>query len=169
MKLLLYLFFLCGVALDTFSQCSPRISMGAFSSYVSESPPTFLANQIGLDYPSTSSDLIIDKSGAITISIANADACSRWEVSVNKIDNTINTGLRFYVQRVNDGGITTTPGASISDGLSFIELTSVNRIFFNGAKDRNTIQIRYKITGISVIMPASNYLSNITFSVTGTP
>lgn len=108
MKRLLYLFFFCGVALDTFSQCSPRISMGAFSSYVSESPPTFLANQIGLDYPSTSSDLIIDKSGAITISIANADACSRWEVSVNKIDNTINTGLRFYVQRVNDGGITTT-------------------------------------------------------------
>jgi len=143
--------------------------MGAFSSYISESPPTFLANQIGLDYPSTSSDLIIDKSGDITISIANADACSKWEVSVYKTDNTTNTGLRFYVQRANDGGITPPPGASISDGLNFIELTGVNKPFFNGVKDRYLIQIKYKITGISVNMPASNYLSNIIFSVIGTP
>jgi hypothetical protein len=165
MKRLLYLFFFCGVATGSFAQCSTFTpSINVSSSSISESPPTFLSNQIGSDYPSTSKDLIIPQSGTFTISISNANTCSNWVLSV-RTDNT--TGLRFYVQRTNDGGVTPPPGASISGGLNFLELTAVNQPFFNGVKDRYFIQIRYKITGISVIMPASNYLSNITFSITG--
>lgn len=108
MKRILYLFFFFGVAIDTFSQCSPTISL--IGSSLLESPPVFPTNRIGLDYGN--SDLLIDRPGNITVAIANADACiNSWQVSVSRVDNTINTNLRFWVNKINDG-------SSISSGAS---------------------------------------------------
>jgi hypothetical protein len=166
MKQLLYLIFFFGVSLDTFSQCSPTISI--LGSSFSESPPTFPTNRIGLDYEI--SDLLINRPGFITISIGNSNGCSSWQVLVERVDITRNTNLSFWVRKTNDGS-SFTSGSSISPiGLTdFQEITLSSQSFMSGVKDRQSIQINYKISGISLLRKTSTYLSNITFSVTGTP
>jgi hypothetical protein len=164
MKRLLSLFIFCGVAIDTFSQCTtytPKIILGSNSISAS---PTFLKNATGLD---RTPDLTIT-SGTFTIDIANTNTCSNWEVSVVR-DNTINTDLKFYVIRTSEG--IGTPDSSIEAAslANFVEIKTFPQTFIRGVNNRTSIQISYKITGISVKMDASTYLSNITFSVTGTP
>lgn len=164
MKRLLSLFFFCGVAIDTFAQCTiftPTISLGSNS--VSASP-TFLGNRIGLD---RTPELTIT-SGTLTISIANANTCSNWEVSVVR-DNTINTDLKFYVIRTSEGIGALDSSIEAASLANYVEITTLPQTFIKGVNNRTLIQISYKITGISVKMDASTYLSNITFSVTGTP
>jgi hypothetical protein len=164
MKRLLSIFFFCSVAIDTFSQCTiftPTISLGSNSISAS---PTFQGNRIGSD---RTPELTIT-SGTLTISIANANTCSNWEVSVVR-DNTINTDLRLYVIRTSEG--IGAPESSIEQAslANYVEITALPQTFMRGVNNRSSIQISYKITGISVNMDASRYLSNITFSVIGTP
>ena len=164
MKRLLSIFFFCSVAIDTFSQCTiftPTISLGSNSISAS---PSFLGNRIGSD---RTPELTIT-SGTLTISIANSNTCSNWEVSVVR-DNTINTDLRLYVIRTSEG--IGAPDSSIEQAslANYVEITTIPQTFMRGVNNRSSIQISYKITGISVNMDASRYLSNITFSVIGTP
>jgi hypothetical protein len=46
-----------------------------------------------------------------------------------------------------------------------VEIKTIPQTFMRGVNNRSLIQISYKITGISVNMDASTYLSNITFSL----
>jgi hypothetical protein len=165
MKRLLCLYFLCGAAIDTFSQCSPTISL--IGSPLSESPTTFPTSRIGLDY--ASSELLIDRPGLITIAIANANSCSSWQLSVSRLDNTTNTDLQFWVNKTNDGS-SSTSGASISpSGLTtFQEIQTYSQNFFSGVKNRTSIQISYKIIGISVNRRASTYSTTVYYTISGT-
>ena len=168
MKQLFYLYFFCGVSINTFSQCSPMLSLASGSSFISESPPTFPTNRVGLDY--ASSELIIGGTGNITMNITNTNGCSNWQLYVSRVDNTSNTGLSFWVNKVNDGGITPPPGAIISpNGVTAPQLiTGSPLIFFSGVKDRYLIQINYKIDGISVLKTASTYVTYIYYTISGT-
>jgi hypothetical protein len=164
MKRLLILFFLCIVSIDTFSQCTsftPTISLGSNSISAS---PTFQGNRIGSDLKP---ELTIS-SGTFTISIANANTCSNWEVSVVR-DNTIKTDLRLYVIRTSEGIGAPESSIEAASLANYVEITTLPQTFMRGVNDRSSIQISYKITGISVITDVSSYLSNITFSVIGTP
>ena len=159
----MYLFFFCGVAIDTFSQCPNSATIRLSSTSVSGST-SFPTDKIGLDYPITNSDITLN-SGIITISIENADTCLGWDVSVKRSDNTINTGLSFSVVKTSDGSGFS--GSSINPiGLVPRTIETFEQSFFTGVKNRTSITINYKISGISVTMDAATYLSNIIFKIT---
>jgi hypothetical protein len=169
MKQILYLLFFCGVATDIFAQCytyTPTITVS--SSSISESPPSLISNEIGLDYPSTSKNLIVPKLGIFTIDINNSNTCPGWVVSVAR-DNNSNTDLKFYVIRTSDGNPSTGSSIEAASLANYVEITTNPQTFMRGVNNRTKIQIKFKITGISVILDAKAYLSNITFSVIGTP
>lgn len=166
MKRLLCLFFFFGVAIDTFSQCNPTINLVGNS--LIESPPTFPTNRIGLDY--ANSEVLIDRPGNITIAIANADACiNSWQLSVSRVDNTINTDLRFWVNKVNDGS-SSSSGASINPNgpSAFQEIQLSSQSLFSGVKNRQSVQISYKISGISVLKKVSTYSTTIYYTISYT-
>jgi hypothetical protein len=166
MKRLLYILFCSVVVLDTFSQgCSPTISL--IGSSLIESPPTFPTNRIGSDY--ADSDLIIGGTGNISLSIANAGACTNnWQISVSRTDITTNIGLSFWVKRTNDG--IGSAGSSIDPmGLAnFLKIETFSQNLFLGLKNRTSIQINYKISGISVVRNANTYRTTIYYTISGT-
>jgi hypothetical protein len=165
MKHLICLFFFCSIAIDTFSQCSPTISV--LGNPLMSSPPSFPSNRIGLDYGD--SELVISDPG-INISIANADACiNSWQIAVSRVDNTINTDFRFWVSKANDGS-STSSGTSINpNGPSgYQEIQTFSQNFFSGTKNRQSVQINYKISGLSVLKTATTYTTTVYYTISYT-
>jgi hypothetical protein len=166
MKRLLYIFFFCGITIDIFAQgCYPTISL--VSSSISESPPTFPTNRVGLDYEKDYF-LIGGATNTITIAIANADGCTQWQVSVYRADNPNFAGLSYSVNKWSDG-TSLSPGSSIDPiGVSpFLNIETYSQRFFSGVKNRELIKINYKISGISVKTNATQYNTTIYFTVSG--
>jgi hypothetical protein len=162
MKLLLYLCFFCGIVIDTFSQCSPSISL--VGSSLSQTSDALLSSRAGLDY---NSDLLIERApGNLTININNADGCSNWQLSVSKTSIVWDATLKIWVNKTYDGTVSA-PGASISPGgtTAYQEITSFSQSFFSGVKSRSSIQISYKISGISVLLPAKAYSTTVYYTI----
>jgi hypothetical protein len=131
------------------------------------SPPAFPSNRIGLDYGD--SELVISNAG-INISIANADACiNSWQIEVSRVDNTINTGFRFWVSKANDGS-STSSGTSINPQgpSSYQEIQTFSQNFFSGTKNRQSVQINYKMSGITVLKTATTYTTTVYYTISYT-
>lgn len=163
MKRLLCLCFFCSVIIDAFSQCIPTISLIGTSS--SETLTALPSSRTGLDYES--SDLTIARTqGNLTISIANSDGCSNWQVSVARVPILWNSNLRLWVNKTNDGS-SFSPGASISPSgtTAYQEITILPQNFFSGVKDRLSVQISYKVSGMSVLIPVQTYSTTIYYTI----
>lgn len=163
MKRLLYVCFFCSVIIDTFSQCTPTISLIGTSS--SETLTPLPSSRTGLDYES--SDLIIARTqGNLTVSITNSDGCSNWQVSVASVPLTWNANLRLWVNKTNDGS-SFASGASIypSGTTAYQEITLIPQTFFNGVKDRLSVQISYKMSGMSVLLPVQTYSTTVYYTI----
>ncbi len=166
MKRLLCLCFFCSVVIDTFSQCSPTISLVGTS--LSETLTTLPSSRTGLDYES--SDLTISRTqGNLTISIANSNGCSNWQLSVSNTPITWNSNLRLWVNKTDDGS-TSASGASIypSGTTAYQEVTSIPQTFFSGVKDRLSVQISYKVSGMSVLLPVQTYSTTVYYTISAT-
>lgn len=166
MKRLLCLCFFCSVVIDTFSQCTPTISLVGTS--LSETLTTLASSRTGLDYES--SDLTIARTaGNLTISIANSDGCSNWQLSVSSVTINWNANLRLWVNKTNDGS-TFSSGASIypSGTTAYQEISLIPQNFFSGVKDRLSVQISYKISGMSVLIPVQTYSSTVYYTISAT-
>jgi hypothetical protein len=101
----------------------------------------------------------------ITISSCTDDS-DNWRVDVRREDGGGWYGdFTLYVQRTSDG----TGTGFISDGLSYLEITSTDTQFFSGAGDRSNINIQYQLTGMSIYVSPSNYNTNIIFTVVDIP
>lgn len=81
-------------------------------------------------------------------------------VLVQKADNVWNTDLVLWCKRT-----VTTQNANISLGTSFQQITNNAVLFFNTVGEQFNIPIQYQLTGISLLVPATNYNTSIIYTV----
>jgi hypothetical protein len=105
-------------------------------------------------YESAADQVSLDISGAT----GDSDA---WRVDVRRVDSAWHADLHLHVQRTSDGS----GGGSISGGSSYQEIGESYQSFFSGSGDRNQIDLRLKITGVSVQVPAAAYSSAVYYTV----
>ncbi len=105
--------------------------------------------------------------GASTITIYScAGDTDNWRVEVRLVDEGGWHGdLKIYVKRTSDGS----GSGTISDGLSYLEISSTDTQFFSGSGDRSNIGIQYQLTGMSINVSPKNYNTNVTFTVVDIP
>jgi len=101
--------------------------------------------------------------GATVLTISNTT--DNWRVDVRRTDIIWYGNLHLFVKRTSDGA----GGVSISGGLSYIEITTIDSQFFLGAGDRSGINLKYKLTGMSVSVPPNAYSTTVTYTVVDTP
>ena len=104
--------------------------------------------------------------GATVLTISNTTGnTDNWRVDVRRTDTAWHSNLHLYVKRTSDGS----GSGSISGGLSYIEITTIDSQIFSGAGDRSGINLEYKLTGMSVSVPPNAYSTTVTYTVVDTP
>ena len=84
-----------------------------------------------------------------------------WRIDVRRSDSTWHGDFILYIQRTSDG----TGGGSISGGLSYTAIGTTDSQFFSGAGDRSSVNLQYKLTGMSVSIPPNTYSTTVVFTV----
>ena len=84
-----------------------------------------------------------------------------WRADVRRSDSTWHGNFILYIQRTSDG----TGGGSISGGLSYTVIGTTDSQFFSGAGDRSSVNLQYKLTGMSVSIPPNAYSTTVVFTV----
>lgn len=88
-----------------------------------------------------------------------------WSVLVSKSDISWPAGVQLAVRRTGDGSLYSNSG-SIQNGLNFVSLTSVDQAFFNGRRGRIDVPIQYRLSNLSVTIPAGTYTTVVTYTIT---
>ncbi len=76
-----------------------------------------------------------------------------WRVDVSGINLNWDSRLEVWVKRTNNGTPITT-GGTISGGTVFQLVSNSNQSFFSGTGSRKNIHVQYKLTGVTVLIPA---------------
>ena len=84
-----------------------------------------------------------------------------WRIDVRRSDGTWHGDFILYIQRTSDG----TGGGSISGGLSYIAIGTTDSQFFSGAGDRSSVNLQYKLTGMSISIPPNTYSTTVVFTI----
>ena len=115
------------------------------------------------------SNLIATYESVTNASTANISNCSgdtdNWRVDVKRSDSGWQGDFVLYAKRTSDG----TGTGSISGGLSYIEITTVDVEFFSGAGNRNNIDLQYRLTGMSVNASPNTYNTTIILTIADEP
>jgi hypothetical protein len=98
--------------------------------------------------------------GATTLAIASTGGAA-WQIKVRHSPSTWHSNFTLWVKRTSDG----TGAGSITGGSGYIEVTQVDTVLFSGTKDRSSISLQYKLTGLSKNVSPNSYLSSVVFSV----
>jgi len=88
-----------------------------------------------------------------------------WRIDIEKSDVDWDPSLKIFAKRTGDGS----PygwGGNINGGTSWLRIKNFSKRFFRGNRSRTDIPIRYKIKGISVLLPAKTYTTTIVYTVT---
>jgi hypothetical protein len=103
--------------------------------------------------------------GATVLTIFNtASNSDNWRVDVRRTDAAWHSNFHLYVKRTSDG----TGSGSISGGSSYLEIPTIDSQFFSGAGNRDGINLRYILTGMSVSASPNVYGSTVIFTVVDT-
>ncbi len=84
-----------------------------------------------------------------------------WRIDIHRTDSTWDNRLTFSLKRTGDG----LGGGSILGGTSYQPLGVTSSTFFTGTGDRAGIPLQLKFSGVSVLIPANSYATEITFTV----
>ena len=87
-----------------------------------------------------------------------------WRIDIHKSDAIWPAGFRLFVMRTGDG--TGHNKATISGGLSYLEISDTDQLFFLGAGNRSGIPIQLKLEGVSVQIPPGLYSTTVIYTVT---
>ncbi len=88
-----------------------------------------------------------------------------WRIDIEKSDVDWDPSLKIFAKRTGDGspyGL----GGNINGGTNWLRIKNFTKHFFRGNSSRTDIPIRYKIKGISVLLPAKTYTTTIIYTVT---
>ena len=109
------------------------------------------------------SDLISTyESAADAVIIDITDAGGAWGLDVKKINTNWHSNLHLHVKRSSDG----TGSGDISGGGSFQEVTDTDQSFFSGDSDRSNVNVKLKLTGVSIQVPLDTYTTTVYYTVT---
>jgi hypothetical protein len=97
-------------------------------------------------------------SGASTLAVTYSGS---WKVDISKTDTWWSPDLSLYVIRTSDGS----GSGSVSGGLSYLEVSTVETEFITGTEDRTGLDVKYRLTGMSVGISPSTYSTSVTFTV----
>ena len=117
-----------------------------------------LQSGAGSDLVATMTSLSNETAITITNTTGSSDL---WKVEVHRLDTNWDSNVRLYVRRTSDG----TGSGSISGGTSFVEVTTVDGVFFTGGGNRSSIDVEMKITGLSVGVSVDTYITSVTHTV----
>ena len=121
---------------------------------------------IGQDLPSSLS------SGATnqTLMSLNSLTTGNWQVQVNRVDAVWDSALILEVYKQSNG--TAAPGSIspvFTGGESYMTINTIPQTFFNlsvsGTGSISNMQIRYRISGVSVLLPAKQYSTTIMYTL----
>ncbi|MBI5207019.1 MAG: hypothetical protein HY934_04425 [Candidatus Firestonebacteria bacterium] len=94
----------------------------------------------------------------ITNCINNND---NWRVDINRTDVLWDAGFVLSARRTSNG----TGGGSINGGIAYMVIPTAAQQFFTGSGNRSTINIRYRLSGMSITISPNNYSTIITYTV----
>lgn len=99
---------------------------------------------------------------ATMISITGTGSPSRaWDVLIRKSASSWTSDVTLYVERTGKGS----GAGSIREGTSYMAVGESDVLFFRGNGDKTNVPIRYKISGLSIMVPPGSYSALITFTV----
>ncbi len=81
-------------------------------------------------------------------------------VLVQKVDNVWNAGLTIWCKRT-----VTVANPNITLGTNFQQITNNSLLFFNTVGEQPNIPIQYQLSGISLLVPATNYSTTILYTL----
>ncbi len=93
--------------------------------------------------------------------IESGEFFGNWRVEVRRADSFWDNSVNVFVRRVDDG----TGNGTVSGGMEYQEITAVDQSFFTGNKNRDSIHIQFKISGVSVQVSPGEYMSEVSFTV----
>ncbi len=125
-------------------------------------------DEAGLDFPSS-----IESEPTVNISVLYNDNSNtkinpnqKWRIFINKSDLVWSPDLTMEAIRTGTGENVGSHGVStISDGESYQEITDVPSYFFKGRSETAYIPLQFRISGLSVVLGATDYETNIVFTV----
>lgn len=82
-------------------------------------------------------------------------ACD-YQVFVEKSDINWDPNLTVSILR--------TGGNNVNGGLSFIPITNTPQLFYNGTGNSGVVNYQYRVEGVSVLIPADSYSTDIVFT-----
>jgi len=85
-----------------------------------------------------------------------------WEVSISMSpDADWPSDFHLYARRTGDG----TGDGYVEGGEDFQEITEIDNYFFDGFLNRRRMWVQYRLTGVSIAIPAGTYTATITYTV----
>lgn len=97
----------------------------------------------------------------ITLDIANTLG-NPYDVLIRRSDINWHTAVILSARRTDDG---IGPG-TVSGGLAYQAIDTVDAVFFSGTDDNSTIHVQLQLTDVTVQVPPDTYSTTITFTVT---
>jgi hypothetical protein len=89
-----------------------------------------------------------------------------WRVDVRQDNITWDSRLVLSVKRTDDGDPITS-GGTISGGTTFQTLSNIDQSFFSGTGSRKNIHVQYRVSGVTVLLPAGVwYEATIVYTLT---
>ena len=90
----------------------------------------------------------------------------KWSINVYKTDIDWDSNISLQIKRSGDGKKTKGNGnTNIHDGENYRDVTDVSTYFFQGKAEIINIPIDIQLSGISLIMGARDFETNIVFTV----
>ncbi len=92
-----------------------------------------------------------------------ADPGDAWRVDVKRVDATWSAALALVIRRTGSG-----TGGSVSGGLVYLEILTADQTLFSGSGDVVGVPFQFKLSGMSIQVPAGTYSTAIWFTVVDT-
>jgi hypothetical protein len=88
-----------------------------------------------------------------------------WRIDVRGDIVKWDSHLEIWIRRT-DNGINITPGATISGGMVYQQISIFDQYFFEGNGSIKRIALQYQYRGVSVVVPAALYRQTIVYTLT---
>jgi hypothetical protein len=81
-----------------------------------------------------------------------------WQLDVEKVDINWHNSLNLMLRRTSNN-------SNVNNGTGWQAVNNVSTPFIDGVGNAYNIQIQYSITGISVLLPADNYSTQVYYTI----
>ena len=119
----------------------------------------------GLDFQndfSTTDDAILLSVNILPQNLQNTTLRS-WRVDIRKNDIDWHDNLDLFVRVTGNGN--SNFNTSLQNDFSYQQIQDFDNLFFNGTGWINNIPIQVKLSGVSVIIPAKSYATELVFTL----